>query len=180
MKGNLLKDKKFPAFAIAMLILVVICYFNYKLSSQFVSYTIASIFTALLAIEDINEKKISNILLLAMLGISIVAVALTMNVNIYISSFISGILMFLLMLVMYFISMRNLGFGDVKLMSIIAFLIGFVDAMQLMFMTLVLTVIGGIIICILKKGNLKSEVPMIPYVFAALFVNNVMILAAGR
>ena len=70
--------------------------------------------------------------------------------------------------------------GDVELVSIVSFLVGFTDAMQMMFTTLIITIAVGIVNCIIKRGSLKSELPMIPSFMAAMLINNLMILVARR
>jgi leader peptidase (prepilin peptidase)/N-methyltransferase len=129
-----------------------------------------------MSVTDIKERAISNKALLLMFAFGLAAVFLTMDVATWIKAFLSGFGMFLLMLVMYFISMRTLGFGDVKLLALIAFVLGFTDAVQLVFTALVLTVVCGFVMFFMRKANLKTELPMVPYVLAALLVNSVAIL----
>lgn len=177
---NTLKSKKMPFFIILAVIIIIICAINYGFGIGLAEYTVAAVFAAFFAVEDIETMHISSTMLLVMLGVSIVVVGVSFDTELYISSAVSGGVMFVVLMVMHFITMRGLGMGDVKLVSIVSFLIGFTDAMQLMFTTLILTVVVGIVICIIKKGSLKSELPMIPGFMAAMLINNLIILAARR
>ncbi|MBQ7264495.1 MAG: prepilin peptidase [Firmicutes bacterium] len=158
----------------------VVCILNYGISFRLLEYIFVTVFTFLFSIEDIKEKKVKTLALLAMLLIGVVTEVFTFNAYAYISSFAGGILSFLIMLVMYFVTMRKLGMGDVYLVGIIGFYLGFTDTMQLVFVTLFLTVIYGIIAVLAKKSTMKTQLPMIPFMLVALFLNNTMILMSRR
>lgn len=172
----MIKDKIWYIFLPLTILSIVLAGLVNGLTYDFFKISVAILFMCLFSVQDIRERRLSNKLMLIMLGISIIMIAATVNVGDYLVSFISGIGIFLVMFVMYLVSMRTLGFGDVKLFSVIAFLIGFGDAVQIIFMTLVLTVVVGIFIGIYKKQGLKMELPMIPFAFFATIVNNILIL----
>lgn len=175
----MLKDKKILICIVTALAVIVMMYLKWGISRAFFSYVIVTVFLAIFSVQDIKEKKISNKTLLFMFAAAVVTVGASGDVRIYISSVVSCIVMFLLMNIMYLISMRNLGYGDVKLITVISFIIGFTAAVQLVFMTLLLTVVCGLVLVALKKCNLKMDMPMTPYMFAALLVDSILFTVGG-
>ena len=150
----MLKDKKILVCTVTALAVVVMMYLKWGISRAFFSYVIVTVFLAIFSVQDIA-------------------------VDVYISSAVSCVVMFLLMNLMYLVSMRNLGYGDVKLITVISLMIGFTASVQLMFMTLLLTVVHGLALVALKKGSLKMDLPMTPYMLAALLVDSILLTVGG-
>jgi len=53
-----------------------------------------------------------------------------------------------------------IGFGDVKLVALIGFLLGLKNSIDVFYLTFFVGLIIAIILLVLKKANLKTEVPL--------------------
>lgn len=126
------------------------------------------------SVEDIKSKTISNKALLILLGVGIIETLASFNMDILINAVGSAGIMAIIMFILYFISHGNFGSGDVKLIIIITLFLLFNNAVQMVFMALVLTCLWGIGLMILKKGSIKMELPMVPFLAIALMLNALM------
>ncbi|MBI2053744.1 MAG: prepilin peptidase [Candidatus Staskawiczbacteria bacterium] len=65
---------------------------------------------------------------------------------------------------------RWMGFGDVKLAVLMGFILGFPDILVALFLAFFLGAIAGVMLIILKKKGLKSEIPFGPFLIAGTFL----------
>ena len=61
--------------------------------------------------------------------------------------------------------MKNgIGMGDVKLIAVLGYYLGFQVLMSDMVISLLLTVVGGLTSLLIQKKSLRSELPFAPFV----------------
>lgn len=175
----MLKDRLVIIFAFFTVVMLVAAYFVYGFGNELAAFAIAAVFMAVFSVEDIRSHTISNRLLLIMLALSVITIGLSFDTARYIGALTGAVGIFVIMLIMYLVSMKSLGFGDVKLFTVMGLLIGFVDTIQLIFMTLLLTVVAGGAYALIGKKGLKLELPMVPFGFFALLLNTYLTLFAS-
>lgn len=64
----------------------------------------------------------------------------------------------------------GVGMGDVKLFAVLGMLFGFSGVFTILFFTLIMLFIVGIVMLIIKKANKKSTFPMAPFVLFGLML----------
>lgn len=73
-------------------------------------------------------------------------------------------------LIFWFSKGKWLGFGDVKLAVLMGFLLGFTNVLVALFVAFFLGAIIGIILMVLQKRGLKSEIPFGPFLVLGTFL----------
>lgn len=112
----------------------------------------------------IPDQHIILILILGLLNLT------TENMSYKISGFFVGALPFLILLISGLILKKEecIGFGDIKLMSVLGFLLGYVDILTLYMISSLLSGISFIILTLLntfmKKNNKLNYMPFAPFI----------------
>lgn len=132
--------------------------------------------TAVSAITDLIYKKISNYAVLSLFLFALINLIFLMvtdgdEIYPYLFSALAGILGYLLILLFVSkVTNGGIGSGDVKLMSVIAFALGFSNATYIMLFALILCLLFSIGALILGKKKIKDEVPFGPFIFGGYFI----------
>ena len=123
----------------------------------------------LLSFVDYKKRMIPNKSLLALLGIRLLFLAVEcicfpeIWFEILISSFCGLFGGGLLFLIAGLIARKGLGMGDVKMIAVTGFYLGFQVLMSDLILSLLLTIIGGLYNLIIRKQSMKSEMPFAPF-----------------
>jgi len=128
------------------------------------------------AVFDLKTKRIPNSLILAMIG----AWVITMVSKLFMDSdtaivllkdsalgFVIGGGLFLLM---YIISRKGLGGGDVKFMAAAGLFMGFSGILSAMLLGTILAALTGLVLIITKKIGRKDSIPLVPFLYAGILV----------
>lgn len=135
-----------------------------------------------IAISDYKSRKIPNCwLLILMIGkLVFLAIAKLGQENASISSLfgkgdflamaIGFVAATVVAAVSYFLSKRQLGMGDVKLLAILGAYLGMGVFFEVLSFALLFACIYGVALILLKKGTWKMELPFAPFLLLGLFV----------
>jgi Flp pilus assembly protein protease CpaA len=123
---------------------------------------------------DLRTRKVPNKLVLAMLAawlliMSIYVVAdIESAVECLVPSLIGGAAGGGFFLVMYLISGKGIGGGDIKLITVIGLCLTFAKLMPMLFISSLLTALyaGGLLL--MKKATMKTAIPMVPFLYAGI------------
>ncbi len=139
-------------------------------------YEILLVFSYIGTVTDIKSKRIPNNLILAMFGVWV----LTMMPKLFfdidrgiillkdsIFGFIIGGGLFLLV---YIISRRGLGGGDVKFMAVTGLYTGFAGVISVMLYGTGIIAILGLILLLLKKIGRKDTMPLVPFLYIGILI----------
>lgn len=124
----------------------------------------------LLSFLDYRKKIIPNKALLLMLGVRSVWLAAEciwfpeVWKELLVSSFVGMIGGGLIFLLAGLIARNGLGMGDVKMIGVTGYFLGFQVLMSDMLISLFLTVIAGVVNLIVRKASLRTEMPFAPFV----------------
>ena len=77
------------------------------------------------------------------------------------------------------LSRNGMGMGDVKLMAVAGICLGINKILGLIFWSLVVSVITGIILMIAKKKTIKSSLPLAPFFLIGSLVSNALYIISG-
>ena len=135
-----------------------------------------SVFGYFAAVYDIKEKRIPNILILIMLGAwSVITVPYlfydTANtVNTLLSSVIGFVITGVLFMLVYFVSRKGLGGGDVKFMSVAGLYLGFQNVLPAILYSAVLMTVVGLVLILTKKMGRRDAVPFAPFLYIGILL----------
>ncbi|MCL1874013.1 MAG: prepilin peptidase [Clostridiales bacterium] len=128
------------------------------------------------AVSDIKSKRIPNSLVLAMFGAWVITMApkLIMDIDTAIAllkdsawGFVIGGGLFLLM---YIISRKGVGGGDVKFMAAAGLYLGLAGILPAMLIGTVLAALTGLFLIIFKKISRKDSIPLVPFLYLGILV----------
>lgn len=123
----------------------------------------------LLGILDYRKQIVPNKALLVLLGVRLLLLAgdISCFPELWLELFSSSLVGMLggagLFLIAGIIARNGLGMGDVKLIGVMGFFLGFRLLMSSLVITLTLTVLGGLFVLVTKKKGLKAELPFVPF-----------------
>lgn len=134
------------------------------------------IFVYVASVWDLREKRIPNRLVAALLGVWMLVMipqlffrtewALSFLVSGAIGFFLAGIVF----LVVYVVSRKGLGGGDVKLMTVSGLYLGIDGVLPTMLYGSVLAALTGIVLIFLKRIGPKDAIPLVPFLYAGMLL----------
>ena len=134
------------------------------------------VFGYIAAVGDLREMRISNRLVGVMLCAWILVmvpqlflqteVAIAISISSLIGAAMSGILL----LVVYIVSRKGLGGGDVKFMAVSGLYLGADGVLPAMLYGAVLSALVGLGLILLKKIGMRDAIPLAPFLFAGMLL----------
>lgn len=140
-------------------------------NSQIIVYSLMLVIMFGVAYIDYKTKIVDPILLLVILTIGLIFCFLRNDVVFY-NPIITAIIFFGIFYLIRKIKKSDMGMGDLKLLSANALIYGFPNIMGVIFYSLIVSLIFGVITIIFKKKNLKYELPFAPFVL----IGNVLMI----
>ena len=74
----------------------------------------------------------------------------------------------ILLLVVYLVSRKGLGGGDVKFMAVSGLYLGAADVLPALLYGAVLSALVGAVLVLLKKISMRDAIPLVPFLFAGM------------
>ena len=173
------KERKIAAFSAGFIIIFFLwlIMFSWELSAfSLLRYALLIILGYVAMVFDINTRRIPNMLVIIMLfGWLILIVPLifydTENGLRLLADSIYGLLIGGgLFLLIYIISRKGLGGGDVKFMAVAGLYLGFAGTVPSILYGTVLAAITGFILISIKKIGRKDTMPLVPFLFAGIMI----------
>lgn len=134
------------------------------------------IFGYIASVMDIRDHRVPNKLVIALLGAWFAVMipqlfyrtgeALAMLLDAALGFAVSGGLL----LLVYFISRKGLGGGDVKLMAVMSLYFGLSNIMSVMLIGSVIAALTGLAMILLKKIGPKDSIPLVPFLFVGMVI----------
>lgn len=143
---------------------------------KIIRYMILLYALLLLSFVDYKNRIIPNRVLLVMMGVRTVLLAAEcisfpqVWTEILISSFCGLFGGGFLFLIAGFIARKGLGMGDVKMIAVTGFYLGFQVLMSDLILSLLFTVLGGLFNLVIRKKSMKSELPFAPFLALGTWV----------
>jgi len=190
-KEVLVKNRKFLILTIIIFIGILSMEIYYSLDKELYVLPIlmrwSTIFwgTYLLARIDYKEKKIPNIIILALIGIRAVFLLYEILVSIEIWQtallypVIGAVIGGGIILIAMILSRSGIGMGDVKMLMVIGLFVGSTEILDTMFYMFLLSAVGGACLLISKKAKMKDSIPMAPFAFAGVAMKYVILIIGG-
>jgi len=134
------------------------------------------LFGYIASVFDIKAKKIPNSLILVMLGVWVVTIVpkLFFDTDAAITLLVGSLLGFLigggLFLIVYLISRKGLGGGDVKFMAAAGLYIYYTGVLTSILYGAILAALTGLILLLLKKLGRKDSMPLAPFLYVGILI----------
>jgi len=141
---------------------------------------LAAVFAGIATVYDIKSRQIPNKLILCMLGtwVLIVLIILLADINRVVAVLINSGLGLLsggvIFMLVYLISQKGLGGGDVKFMAAAGLYLGLSSTMQSIFYGTLLAAITGVVLILLKKLKRKDKMPLAPFLLAGIIISIIL------
>jgi len=132
------------------------------------------LYATLAAIYDIKSRQIPNVLVLCMIGtwILIISTVLFIDVNQAVFTLIDSGFGFILgggiFILVYFVSHRGLGGGDVKFVAAAGLYLGLGSTVASIFLGTLLAAITGLVLILFKKITRKDKMPLAPFLLVGI------------
>jgi len=175
----LIKEYKFVLYSAGFMILmsVWLIAFTWELSAfSLIKSAMIILLSYIAMVFDINTKRIPNTLVFIMfIGWMLLIVPMMFTdtnsgMTILVDSmfgFLSGGGLFLLV---YLLSRKGLGGGDVKFMAAAGLYLGLAETIPAILYGTVLAAITGLILIMLKKIERKGTMPLAPFLFIGIMI----------
>lgn len=134
-------------------------------------------FSYIAAVSDLKTMRISNSIITVILASwALLTLPLAfVNVETLVAALIdSAAGLFMgggLFLLVYFISKKELGGGDVKFMAVSGLCLGWGKTLSAMLLGTVLTGLTGAVLILMKKISVKDYMPLIPFLFIGILIS---------
>lgn len=161
--GYTYKKIQYVIIMILTPLVFLLIYYKSQTNHEALKYCILFILLAAASIKDFNEKQIPNILIIVGLALGLAVSALSFNFGNFLDSIIAFIIVGIILLLISLATKGGVGMGDVKLVAVCCLFTGLSRIISVMFYSLLLTAIAGVIIIIVKKANLKTKIPFAPF-----------------
>jgi len=134
------------------------------------------IFGYIAAYNDFTTRKVPNKLILAMLAVWAVimsvyiVVSIESAIDLLIQSLISGVSAGGLFLLIYLVSRKGVGGGDVKLIAVMGLFLTFAKLMPMLFFSSLLAALASAVLLLTKRATIKTAVPLVPFLFLGAMI----------
>jgi len=134
------------------------------------------VFGYIASLTDIRSKRVPNKLVSVMTAAWILAIVpqLFFQTEKALAIMFSGLIGFvmagLLFLVVYLVSRKGLGGGDVKLMAVAGLYLGFNGVLPSMLYGSILASIFAVILILAKKIGRKDAIPLVPFLYIGMLL----------
>lgn len=128
------------------------------------------------AVGDAKNQRVPNRLVLLMAAAWVIIllpqflVRRELAVRLALSGAVGGALSGLLFLIVYLVSRKGLGGGDVKFMAVAGLYLGYSGVLPTMLIGSVLAGIVGLVLILTKKMDRKGTIPLIPFLYVGIAV----------
>ncbi len=172
----MIRNELWMEFSIGMLILIpviILVYFNFGISIEFILYSILFSVLAFSGIGEIYDKKLDGFFTLTLMVAGGVLIFIKFeNESFLLTESLYGmILSGFSFLCMYFISRGGLSLDNVALISFSGTILGFQQIMGVMFVMSILAAFSSIIYMLYKRKNVKSSLPSLIYIYLGCVVS---------
>lgn len=140
--------------------------------------SLVGILLIIASISDMKKRRISHRVLL-IFGALIIPVFFINGYTEDMQALLRGLIGLLpgvLFLLLGKLTRESVGYGDGYMICIIGMYLGLKKTVVLVFIALFLISISSILLLLLRKVNRKSELPFVPALLAAFFMQNMMCL----
>jgi len=176
---KLIRDNKIALYSAGFMIIMstwlITC--TAELSAySLIKFSLLIIFSYAAMVFDISTRKIPNMLVLIMLSgwllllIPILFIIPDIGMGLFLDSLYGMLIGGGLFMLVYLLSSKGLGGGDVKFMAVAGLYLGFSNTVPAILYGTVLAALTGTILLIIKKIGRKDAIPLAPFLFIGIMI----------
>lgn len=170
-RDNFYRQKSFWFAWVGMILIAV--YFRWifeEFTYNCVMCIILCGYLMIMSVTDYKFKQLPDIFHIIYLLIFIIYKLLFGDFYDLMGGVISLIVTFLILGLIYLTKKEQFGLGDVKLLSVCAFLLGFPNIAYFFFRGLLVAGVFSVIRIFVHKADLKTEIPMVPFLLIGALI----------
>jgi Flp pilus assembly protein protease CpaA len=120
---------------------------------------------------DFRIRKVPNKLVLAMLSVWVVIMSgyiildVESAVTLLIQSLIGGAAAGFFFMMIYLVSRKGIGGGDVKLIAVMGLFMTLAKLMPMLFFSSLLTSVVSAVLLLTKRATMKTAIPLVPFLY---------------
>lgn len=164
--------KKYSWFAIIYAVFFFMSYLLlfYKKENNIFStlYILYAIVLLILSLWDIKEMNVPRVIIGILWLISLCMIFTNKSI---INCAFTGVVLSTILIIVYFVSKKKIGLGDILVICGLAFGLGYPTIFRILFIGMFVAMIYGFILVKRKKATIKTEIPFIPFIFVGLILN---------
>ena len=130
----------------------------------------------LLAIVDWKKKIVPDTVLVCFFAAQMLLGAVTMDPERLFSVLFTGGMLFLFLIAFAWLSKGRLGMGDAELLGVTAMAAGWAYVVQIVTIALIFSFFYGLWLLFFRRMTMKTEIPFVPFLAAAMAVHTVYIV----
>jgi leader peptidase (prepilin peptidase)/N-methyltransferase len=88
-----------------------------------------------------------------------------------INNLVVGGVLSVALFILYKVASDKIGLGDVEIMLALGFAFGYPQIFSIIFSSLFLSMVFGILLMTVKKAKLKTTIPFVPFLFIGMTLN---------
>lgn len=163
--------------ALVPLALVLLLRWNADTPQKLLLKAALSLLGYLAALGDLKSRRVANELVLLMLSVWVIIlvpqlfIQTQLALKLLLDGLIGALLSGVLFLLVYLVSRRGLGGGDVKLMTVSGLYLGASASLAAMLCGSVLAALTGIVLLIVRKIGRKDTIPLVPFLYAGMLLS---------
>jgi len=150
----------FGTWVVAILFLLSHMEMGIAATSTFLLVTVQFISS----INDIYSRTIPIKFIIFVLTIGMLIFGVFYKTNSLLNFIAGGVFAFVVMYLLLLISKKQVGGGDLALMTVTGFFAGINTFFSILFVSIVLTGMYSLILVVTKKGNNETEIPFAPFI----------------
>jgi len=145
-------------------------------ANQLLQLALLLLFGYLATVTDIKSKLVPNRLVLFMFAawvlvfIPYLFLRIEAALPLLLSSALGFVLSGVIFLLVYLISRKGLGGGDVKLMAVAGLYLGLGRVLPAMLIGSVLAAVAAVILILAKKMDSKGTIPLVPFLYVGILL----------
>lgn len=116
------------------------------------------------SITDLYNRTIPLKLLIFSLIVGFLMIGIFYKTNTFLNCILGGVAAFLVMYLLILISKKQVGGGDLALMTVTGFFAGINIFFSILFVSIILTGMYSLFLVLMKKGSKRTEIPFAPFI----------------
>ncbi|SHI92278.1 prepilin peptidase [Lutispora thermophila] len=167
---------QYPIIELLNGIIYTILLFHYGMSLDFIYFSIIISILLIISSIDYYHQIIPDTLLLLLIAITVlyrIAIYYTYDISISLpDSIISSLLSGLLFTIISLISNEGMGGGDIKLIAILSFILGFRKAILNILLSFIIGAVISLLLLICGRKGRKDTIPFAPFINISFFISS--------
>lgn len=168
--SSILKNKFLYIGIVGIFFIMLILYSSFKIDINIMKLLDFVITMVIISLLDLKYKIVPNEVLVCLLVSQLIMSGLTLQFGDTIINVTIGLLLLGVISLISFILKGKIGMGDAKLLAVMVLVAGVQFVLKATFFGLFFAFFVSIILLLIKKVNVKTELPFVPFITIGVFI----------